>query len=124
MPTKLEEELLNGLDEKTLRLLFPLRFHERTRITLMYPPLEGKETERESEHTAHAESFEVTTDARDVTDEPRHQATYTLDQIEPLFQLFALVRSDPDRSIDVRIDGHRLPLAMELWLPLLWAMRF
>ena len=124
MPSNLEEELLDGLDEKSLRLLFPGRFHERTRITLMYAPLEGDEKELENEHTASAESFEVTTDARDVNDEPRHQATYTLDQIEPLFQLFTLVRSDPDRAIDVRIDGHRLPLVMELWLPLLWSLRF
>ncbi len=124
MPNNLEDELLNGLDEETLRLLFPDRFHERTRITLLYAPLEGDEAERASAHTALAESFEVTTDARDVNDEPRHQVTYALDQIEPLFQLFTLIRSNPDRSVDVRIDGHRLPLVMELWLPLLWSLRF
>ena len=124
MSKDIKEELLHNLDEKDLRLLFPERFHERTRITLMYAPLEGEEAERESEHTAKAESFEVTTDLRDVNDEPRHQATYTLDQIEPLFQLFTLIRSDPERILDVRIDGRRVPLTMELWLPLLWAMRF
>ncbi len=124
MSNDFEDELLSGLDEETLRLLFPERFHERTRITLMYAPLEGDDAELASEHTALAELFEVTTDARDVNDEPRHEATYALDQIEPLFQLFTLIRSNPDRSVDVRVDGRRLPLVMELWLPLLWSLRF
>ncbi len=124
MSEEIRKLLLESLDEESLRLLFPDRFSEPTRISLMYAPLQGEEAERERELTAQAAEFEVTTDVRDVDDEPRHRATFTLDQIEPLFQLFQLIGEDPSRETYAQFNGRRLPMTMELWLPLLWAMRF
>ncbi|HJO03235.1 MAG TPA: hypothetical protein QGG47_04595 [Acidobacteriota bacterium] len=124
MSEEIRKLLLENLDEEDLRLLFPGRFTERTRVSLMYAPLEGEDAERARELTAQAAEFDITTAERDVHDEPRHRATFTLDQMEPLFQLFHLIAEDPARESDVQIDGHRLPMTMELWLPLLWAMRF
>ena len=121
MSEEIRELLLKSLDEENLRLLFPDRFSERTRISLMYAPLQGEEAERERELTAQAAEFEVTTD---VHDEHRHRATFTLDQIEPLFQLFQLITEDPSREFDAQFNGRRPPMTPELWLPLLWAMRF
>ena len=120
-----DDELLENLDPETARLIFPQRFpHEPVRIMLLYPPLEGEAAERERELAQQASEFEVTTDPRDVNDEPRHRVVFSLEQLDALHDLWTLLDSELEPGkLDIQLNGRRIPLLRDLWLPLLWGLR-
>ena len=112
-----DQQLLEQLDPETARMLFPDKFPQRLRVTLRYPALDEATARDAAEALAQAE----------VCDElPTGQtaATFTLDQVEALHDLFALVDGEfGSAAVEVRINGQILPMARELWLPLFWGLR-
>lgn len=109
-----DAKLLAQLDEATSRLLFPERFTEPLRITLVYAPLPDD---------AAAEAAQLAADAEHTVDpDGDHRVTYTLADLEPLHTMYALLER---HGVELRIllDGKKVPMVRELWLPLLWTLR-
>ena len=109
-----DARLLAELDDETTRLLFPERFTEPLRVTLVYPTLDeannakAKKLLRDAEHS--------------VDEHGDHHATFTLAQLEPLHAMYALLEQ---QSVQLRVllDDKTVPMVRELWLPLLWTLR-
>ena len=126
-PTERErdEELLAQLDEGTARLLFPEKFAaEALRVSLLCPPLQDDLAAAAEEYLAAAVEVETVDDPAAVGDGRRLRATFELSGVEELHGLFTLLDEEyGPNDLEVLVDGHRLPLVRELWLPLLWALR-
>ncbi len=112
-----DARLLAQLDEETARLLFPERFSGPIEISLLFPPLEGEAAGEAAESLRAAASSETSADGRT-------HATFELGAIEALHTLYGIIdRHVPPASVDILLDGKKLPLTRELWLPLLWNLR-
>ena len=111
-----DEELLSRLDPELARQLFPERFPEPLQISLEFPTLDA-------EASADLRDALAAASARD-EGEGRTKATFSLHAVEALHRAFTLVDARfGSAEVDVRINGKDVPMARELWLPLLWSLR-
>lgn len=118
-----DRELLEHLDEDTLRLLFPERFQAPVRVTFVYAPLGGEQAA-----AAQAALANATVERGPAAEQPGspvvERASFDLAHVEQAHALFELLSSArPPEEVEVLIDGKRLPMVRELWLPLLWNLR-
>ena len=112
-----DNRLLEKLDEATARLLFPERFQDPPRIALRFPLPAGEPAARVAELAASAAHLAELADGRT-------EAVFTLDRVVALHELYTLLdEALGTAAVEVLVDGRRLPLARELWLPLLWRAR-
>lgn len=118
-----DQELLANLDETTLRLLFPERFQEPVTLTFVFDPLTGEAGERAAELLA-----EGTVERSPDPDHPGAaevwRVMFGLGQIEFAHELFELLSAErTPEQVEILLCGRRVPMARELWLPLLWNLR-
>lgn len=118
-----DRELFASLPEEMARLLYPDQLCGPVEITLDYPEVEGEDAGRARELEATARQL-VVDEPRAPGEPPRHRARFTLQELEEFHELYHLVerRAGSDR-VEIRVNGHDLPLVRELWLPLLWTLR-
>ena len=119
-----DDRLMAALEEETARLLYPERFVEPARVTLVFPLLDGDSATAAAEFLEAAESVDDATDPTRPGDPPRRRATYRLADVEALHGLYAVLEAAVDPAdMEILIGARRLPLVRELWLPLLWSLR-
>ena len=54
----------------------------------------------------------------------QRRTTFTMRQVEQLHQLYHLLETTIGvHEVDILLRGRRLPMARELWLPLIWTLR-
>jgi hypothetical protein len=121
--SKEDAALLASLPPEVAALLYPEHVAGPLTVTLVYPELDGP---------ARAEAAELESDATEhVVEEPtlpgkatRHRTTFTMRQVEQLHQLYHLLETTIGVSeVGILLSGRRLPMARELWLPLIWTLR-
>ena len=112
-----EEEDISHLDPRMLEILYPERAPRDFTITVVFGP---------SEDSGYGDA--VTLAERSVryrcegTDRSlRHYATYTIDQVDDLHNLFSRVSNYP--SCEILVKDKKVPCAREMWLPLFWFFR-
>lgn len=110
-----DEDLLARLDPELARQLFPERFPEPLRISLEFPTPDA-DVAAELEESLQAAGRQ--------DDGGRTTATFTLRDVEALHAAFTLLdQRFGSAEVEVRINGKDVPMARELWLPLLWSLR-
>jgi hypothetical protein len=119
--TERDAELFASLDDDSLRMLFPERFAGPLTVTLVHPPLDDATAARANELAGKAES---TAAEPAVGGAARVQRSFEVARVEALHDYYTLIESTfgVDR-IDILLDGQRVPMVRELWLPLLWLLR-
>ena len=122
LPSLSEEDaaLLETLTPDLARLLYPDQFTEPFSITATYPEFGGDDARRlEVAATAH-EVLPAPADGRG----SRHRTTFSMHQIEEFHELYHLAEAaiGADR-VEVLLNGRKVPLTRELWLPLFWTLR-
>ena len=119
--TERDAELMAKLDPESLRLLFPERYAGPFEVSLLHPPLEGDAASRAAELAGDGLSDSA---EPDLDGSPRMQATFGLDAVERLHAYYGLLEDTLGvESVEVLLDGRRVPMVRELWLPLLWLLR-
>jgi hypothetical protein len=108
------EEDISHLDPRMVEILYPERASRDFTVTVVFGP---------SDDPAYAEAVTLAERAPRYRKEGsdkwlRHFATYTVEQVEELHQLFIRVSEHP--STDVLIKDKKVPFAREMWLPLFW----
>jgi len=118
-----DAKLLETLSPDLARLLYPDQSVERFTITAVYPELTGDvaQAARVIEADAHAhEVGEVGIEGGDLL----HSTTFSLQQIEEFHELYHLAEEAIGADkLEVLLNGREVPLARELWLPLMWTLR-
>ena len=119
--TERDAELFASLDDDSLRMLFPERFAGALTVTLVHPPLDEAAAAKAGELAGEAE---VSAAEPAIGGAPRVQRTFEMARIEPLHDYYALLQETfAVEEIDILLDGQRVPMVRELWLPLLWLLR-
>lgn len=119
--TERDAALLASLDEDSLRLLFPERFAGPLEVTLLHPPLAGAAATRAGELAGDriSEAAECAPDGSALM-----QARFRLDAVEKLHAYYSLLEETFGvERVEILLDGRRVPMVRELWLPLLWTLR-
>ena len=117
-----DTRLIESVDDATARLLFPERFQGPLSVTLVYPAFMEDLAQRaaELEKAAEIEHIDDSSPGR----VPTTRATFDLTHVEQLHALYSFLEVHADRSrVEILIDGKRIPLVREIWLPLLWSLR-
>lgn len=121
--SKEDAALLATLPPDMAALLYPEHLAGPLTVTLIYPELDGparaEADELENDATEHlVEEATVSGEAA------RHRTTFTMRQVEQLHQLYHLLETSIGVSqVGILLSGRRLPMARELWLPLIWTLR-
>lgn len=122
-----EEEDVSHLDPEMLEILYPERASKEFTLSVVFgPPVvpegaDGKTAERARRDFERAVA--LARKGRDYRVEgsdrfERHRATYGIDEVGALHDLFNLVGDTP--SCEILVKGKRVPFARELWLPFFW----
>jgi len=120
---KEDAALFETLTPDLARLLYPDQSTEPFRVTVVYPELSGDAGDAarkiEAEAAEHSTSEPASTD-----DGPLHHTTFSLAQIEEFHELYHLVETSiGSGGLELLLNDRRVPLARELWLPLIWTLR-
>jgi len=103
--------------EKLEEILHPDDQAKAFKITLVFPHHTGPDYEKAVGLARRSPTYKAEGEGEFVT----HQATYTPDEVEELFELFNLVHHWPET--EVLVNHKRLPYGHQLWLPLMWFYR-
>ncbi len=116
-----EEEDISNLDPEMVEILYPSRAPKEFTITIGFGPPAGGEMDTNVENydravglAEKAPRYRCAGRGR----ETRHYATYGVEQVHALHELFELVGEAP--GSEVLVKGKKVPYARELWLPLFW----
>jgi hypothetical protein len=121
--SKEDAALLASLTPEMAALLYPEHTAGPLTVTLIYPELDQPARPAASEIETAAADHEAV-DAVVPGETARHRTTFTLQQVEQLHQLYHLLETTIGvDKVDILLSGRRLPLARELWLPLVWTLR-
>ena len=106
------------------RLLYPDQSTEPFRVTVLYPELD-RDAARAAERLEAAAVEHTTIKGRDAAGRgPLRRTTFSLAQVEEFHELYHLIeRSIGAAALELLVNDRPLPLARELWLPLIWALR-
>jgi hypothetical protein len=121
-----EEEDVSHLDPEMMAILYPDRADKSFNVTVVFgpPPPAGDDSEA-VEHNYERAMAAAKKSKRYRSEGTgryrRHYATFGIDNVNQLHELFYLVSEYPSCQILVR--GKRVPYGRELWLPLLWFFR-
>ncbi len=111
------EKDISHLDPRMVEILYPDRASRDFTIVVVFGP-----SEEESYPQAVACAEQALRYRREGADRwLRHFATFTIDQVQELHQLFSLVGDYP--SCEILIKDKKVPFARELWLPFFWLFR-
>jgi hypothetical protein len=118
-----DTKLLETLDPDLARLLYPDQSVEPFTITAVYPAPAGEVAQAIRDIEAEAQAHEVTEPGVEGKD-PLHRTTFSLQQIEEFHELYHLAEGAAGADkLKVLLNGREVPLARELWLPLVWTLR-
>ncbi len=114
--------LLETLTPELARLLYPEQVVTPFRITMVYPVLRGEAAEVGEKIEAVAEESE--SEPGSEASDPSRRTTFALSQIEEFHELYHLAEASiGSGKIELLLNDRRVPLARELWLPLIWTLR-
>lgn len=122
-----EEEDISHLDPEMLEILYPDRADKSFHVTVVFgPPPPGGGHDSSASETSYERAVAVAKESRRYRAEGtgaylRHYATFGIDEVNQLHELFYLVSELP--SCEILVRGKRVPYGRELWLPLLWFFR-
>ena len=123
-----EEEDIRHLDPEMVEILYPNRADKTFNVTIVFgPPPSAEDDSGALEITKDYERAVAiarkSTRYRSEGTGPylRHHATFGIDEVNHLHEVFYRVSEYPFCEILVR--GKRVPYGRELWLPLLWFFR-
>jgi len=114
------EEDVSNLDPEMVEILYPERADKSFHVTVVFgpPPAGGDDPDAaQSAHERALASYRSEGSGNYV----RHFATFGIDDVNALHDLFDLVSEYP--SCEILVRGKRVPYGRELWLPLLWFFR-
>ena len=118
-----EEEDISHLDPQMVEILYPDRADKSFNVTVIFgpPPTGGDDPEAVQRHyddavAAARKSSRYRTEGSDRY--LRHHATFGIDEVNALHDVFFRVSEYP--SCEILVRGKRVPYGRELWLPLLW----
>ena len=121
-----EEEDISHLDTEMVEILYPNRADKTFTVTIVFsaPAAAGDDVDGARAEYERALAF-AKKSPRYRTDGTgrslRHHATFDVDGVNDLYEVFHRVSEYPVCEILVR--GKRVPYGRELWLPLLWFFR-
>lgn len=126
-----EEEDVSHLDPEMVAILYPNRADKTFNVTIVFgpPPPAGDDPNTMEKDTIEKEYERAVAIARKSTRYRsegtgrylRHHATFGIDEVNHVHEVFYRVSEYPFCEILVR--GKRVPYGRELWLPLLWFFR-
>lgn len=122
-----EERDISHLDPEMVEILYPDRADKSFHVTVVFgPPPRSDEGDRDATGGDHERAVALAKRSKRYRSEGtgrylRHHATFGIDEVNQLHELFYLVSEYPSCQILVR--GKRVPYGRELWLPLLWFFR-
>ena len=125
-----EEEDITHLDPQMVEILYPNRADKTFNVTIVFgpPPPAGDDSGAIETETAddYARAVAIARKSTRYRSEGtgrylRHHATFGIDGVNHLHEVFYRVSEYPFCEILVR--GKRVPYGRELWLPLLWFFR-
>lgn len=115
--------LFATLSPELARALYPEQSADPFRITVVYPQPDGEVAVAAGKLEQAALAHEVEP-ARAAGEAPRHRTTFSLHQVEEFHALYHLVGSaEGADEVELLLNDKAVPLARELWLPLLWTLR-
>jgi len=105
------------------RLLYPDQASEPFRVTVVYPDLRGDAGEAARKIEAGATEHSIS-EPDNAGRGSLHHTTFSLAQIEEFHELYHLVETSiGSGGVELLLNDRRVPLARELWLPLIWTLR-
>ena len=112
-----QEEDVSHLDTRMVEILYPERAPRDFTVTVVFGP---------SDEPGYEEAIAIAENALRYRKEGsdkwlRHFATYTIDQVEELHQLFIRVGDYP--SCEILVKDKKIPYGREMWLPFFWFFR-
>lgn len=115
--------LFESLTPDLARALYPEQTVAPFHVTAIYPQLGGEAGGAAARLEAAAEAHEII-EASAGGETPLHRTTFSLRQVEEFHELYHLLESTIGAAeIDLLLNDRKVPLARELWLPLLWTLR-
>ena len=124
-----EEEDITHLDPRMVEILYPSRADKTFNVTIVFGPPPPAEDDSDTIDRSLQDYDRAVAIARKSTRYRsegtgrylRHRATFGIDDVNHLHEVFYRVSEYPFCEILVR--GKRVPYGRELWLPLLWFFR-
>jgi len=123
-----EEEDITHLDSRMVEILYPDRADKTFHVTIVFgpPPTAGDdsggiEITKDYERAVNLARKSMRYRSEGAGRYLRHHATFGIDEVNHLHEVFYRVSEYPFCEILVR--GKRVPYGRELWLPLLWFFR-
>lgn len=122
-----EEVDISHLDEQMVEILYPERAPKDFTLSIVFGPPRVQESVGDAERgeitAAYARAVTLAESSpsyrREGSDRTqRHVATFSLEQVQELHELFSLVGDY--ETCEILVKGKRVPYARELWLPLFW----
>lgn len=122
-----DDQVPAEMPPEVARLLYPHRTRESSRVTVVFPELpDGVPEEvrqRVDELAQRATEQETRADPRFPLEDSVRVVHFGLDRVEPLHSLHeTLAPIHGSERVRVLINDAEVPLATELWLPLLWTL--
>lgn len=121
-----DEEDIGHLDPQMVEILYPDRADKSFNVTVVFgpPPPAGDDTDTVQKEYDRAVAI-AQKSARYRTEGDgkylRHHATFGIDDVNQLHEVFFRVSEYP--FCEILVKGKRVPYGRELWLPLLWFFR-
>jgi len=116
-----EEADISHLDDEMVAILYPDRADKTFHLTVVFGAPGVDDTSERSERYDRAVAvasksprYRSEGEGRNV----RHFASFGIDEVNELHELFYLVSEFP--SCEVLVRGKRVPYGRELWLPMFW----
>ena len=123
-----EEGDTSHLDQEMLEILYPDRADASFNVSVVFgpPPSSEDAAQEEAMKGSYDRAVGIAQKSGRYNCEGsgrfvRHQATYGIDEVNALHDVFHLVSEFP--SCEILVRGKRVPYGRELWLPLLWFFR-
>ncbi len=123
-----EEEDITHLDPAMVEILYPNRADKTFNVTIVFgpPPPAGDDSDSTEIAKDYERAVAIARKSTRYRSEGtgrylRHHATFGIDEVNHLHEVFYRVSEYPFCEILVR--GKRVPYGRELWLPLLWFFR-
>lgn len=121
-----EEEDISHLDPEMIEILYPARADKSFHMTVIFGPPPAGGDDPDGARSVYERAVAVAQRSTRYRSEGsgiylRHFATFGIDEVNSLHDLFYLVGDYP--SCEILVRGKRAPYGRELWLPLLWFFR-
>jgi hypothetical protein len=122
-----EEEDISHLDPEMVSILYPARASKELTLSLVFgPPRRSSEDDAAGGaaiERSYQRAVQIAESSRGYRVDgrgsaKRHTATYGLDDVGKLHEIFSLVGDFP--TCEILVKGKRVPYARELWLPFFW----